>query len=124
MLLKKQRQPTKQYRVVRRNSRSMSSTTGDKVRQRSGWTLVCVSIHLECWLNKVKVEIVTWTAVGVACQQQFSYKLVSKFWQWRPVWIQFAFDVHCVYANSICIQTESSVKRPLYMHVHVHVSMH
>ena len=25
------------------------------------------------------MEIVTWAAVGVACQQQFSYNLVMKF---------------------------------------------
>ena len=30
------------------------------------------------------------------------------------MWIQFTFDVHRVYANSIHIQTESSVKRPLW----------
>ena len=41
-----------------------------------GWTLVCVSIHLECWLNKARVEIVTWAAVGVAHQQQFSYNSI------------------------------------------------
>ena len=46
-----------------------------------GRTLVCVSIHLECWLNKARVEIVTWAAVGVANQQQFSYNSVSRFWQ-------------------------------------------
>ena len=46
-----------------------------------GPTLVCVSIHLECWLDKARAEIVTWAAVGVACQQQFGYTSVSKFWQ-------------------------------------------
>ena len=40
---------------------------------------MCVSMHLERWLNKARVEIVTWAAVGVACQQQFSYNLVSNF---------------------------------------------
>ena len=34
---------------------------------------------LECWLNKARVETVTWAAVGVARQQQFSYNLVLKF---------------------------------------------
>ena len=29
------------------------------------------------------------------------------------MWIQFTFDVHRVYANSIRIQTKSSVKKPL-----------
>ena len=43
---------TKWSHVVRRNSHSMSSTTSDNVRQIVGQTLVCVSIHLECWLNK------------------------------------------------------------------------
>ena len=33
----------------------------------------------ECWLDKARVEIVTWTAVGVTCQQQFSYNSVIKF---------------------------------------------
>ena len=67
--------------VVRRNSRSTLSTTSDKVRQVIGRTLVCVSIHLECCLNKARVEIATWAAVGVARQQQFSYNSVSKCWQ-------------------------------------------
>ena len=31
------------------------------------------------------------------------------------MWIQFAFDAHLVYANSIHIQTESSEKGPLYI---------
>ena len=52
-----------------------------KERHIIGLTLVCVSIHLECWLNKSRVEIVTWAVVGVAFQQQFSYNCVSKFWQ-------------------------------------------
>ena len=51
----------------------MLSTTSDKVRQIIGRTLVCVSIHLECWLDKARVEIVAWAAVGVACQRQFGY---------------------------------------------------
>ena len=67
---------TKWSRVVQRNSCSTSSTTSDKVRQVIGWTSVCVSIHLECWLD---IEITTWAAVGVAHLQQFGYNLVSKF---------------------------------------------
>ena len=80
MLLKK-RPLTKLSRVVCQNSRSTSSTTSDKVWQIIGQTLVCASLHLECWLDKPRVEIVTWAAVGVAHQQQFSYNSVSKFWQ-------------------------------------------
>ena len=53
----------------------MSSTASDKVRQEIGWTLVCVSIHLERWFDKARVEIVPWAAVGVARQHQFSYKI-------------------------------------------------
>ena len=51
----------------------MSSFTSDKVKHIIGLTLVCVSIHLECWLNKSRLEIVTWAVVGVEFQQQFSY---------------------------------------------------
>ena len=52
--------------------------------QRQGKTnnwmdLVWISIHLECWLGKARVETVTWAAVGVACQQQFSYNSVINF---------------------------------------------
>ena len=43
----------------------MSSTTSNKVKKISGHTLVCVLIHLECWLDKARVEIVTWAPVGV-----------------------------------------------------------
>ena len=68
-------------RVVRQNSHSTLSTTSDKVGQVIGWSLVCASIHLEYWLDKARVEIATWAAVGVACQQQFSYISISKFWQ-------------------------------------------
>ena len=53
-------------------------TTSDKVRRIIGWTLVCVSIHLECWLDKVRVEIVTWAAVDVACQQQIQLQFGFK----------------------------------------------
>ena len=51
----------------------------NKARQIIGRTLVSISIHLECWLGKSRVETVTWTAVGVACQQQFSYNSVINF---------------------------------------------
>ena len=51
----------------------------NKARQIIGRTLVCVWIHLECWLGKSRVETVIWTAVGVACQQQFSYNLFINF---------------------------------------------
>ena len=57
----------------------MLSTTSDKVRQIIERTLVCVSIHLECWLDKARVEIVTWAAVGVAStaiQLQFGFKIL------------------------------------------------
>ena len=59
----------------------MLFNTSNKVRQIIGRTLVCVSIHLECWLDKLRVEIATWAAVGVARKQQFRYNSVSKFWQ-------------------------------------------
>ena len=78
-MLLKTRPLTKWALVVRQNSRSTSSTTSDKVRQIIGLTLVCVLIHLECWLGKARVEIVTWAAVSVASQQQFSYNSVIKF---------------------------------------------
>ena len=38
-------------------------------------------MHLERWLDKARVEIVAWAAVGVARQQQFGYDSVLKFWQ-------------------------------------------
>ena len=72
---------TKWPHVVYQNSRSTLSTTSNKIRQIVGRTLVCVLIHLECWLDKARVEIVTWAAMGVARQQQFSYNSVLKFWQ-------------------------------------------
>ena len=74
------------------------STTSDKVRQIIGRTLVCVLIHLEHWLEKARMEIVTWAAVCVAHQQQFSYNLVSNFG-----------SVNTINVDSIRIQTE---KRP------------
>ena len=86
------------------------------VREVIGWTLVCVSRHLECWLDKPRVEIITWAAVGVTNQQQFGYNSVSKFWQCEHdrcgfdshsmcigwMWIQFAFKLNQVW----------NVKRP------------
>ena len=77
-MLLKTRPFTKWSRVFHRNSRSTSSTTSDEVWQVIGRTLVCVSIHLECWLDKARVEIVPWAVVGVAHQQQFSYNSVIK----------------------------------------------
>ena len=70
---------TKWPRVVHRIACFTSFTTSDKVRQIIGRTLVRVSIHLECWLDKARVKIVTWVAMGVAHQQQFSYNLVLNF---------------------------------------------
>ena len=69
------------YQVVSCSCQNSHSTlfTSDKVRQIIGRTLVCVSIHLECWLDKPRVEIATWAAVGVAHQQQSWYNSVSKF---------------------------------------------
>ena len=73
---------TKWSHVFCRNSCSTLPTictcTSDKVRQVIGQTLVCVSIYLECWLDKARVEIVPWAVVGVARQQQFSYNSVVK----------------------------------------------
>ena len=68
----------------------------NKARQIIGWTLVCVWIHLECWLGKSRVETVTWTAVGVACQQQFSYNLFINFG-----------SVHAIDVDSIRIRCAS-----------------
>ena len=72
------------YQVVSCSSskftfKATSSTTSNKLRQIIGWTLVCVSIHLECWLDKARAKIVTWAAVGVAHQQHFSYDSVLNF---------------------------------------------
>ena len=72
---------TKWPHVVHQNSHSTSSTTSNKIRQIDGQTLVCVLIHLECWLDKARVKIVTWAAMGAARQQQFSNNSVLKFWQ-------------------------------------------
>ena len=82
----------------------MSSTTSGKVREIIGRTLVCVSIHLECLLDKSRVEVVTWAAVGVANQQQFSYNSVSKFLQCERDQCGFNLHSHWVNANSIRIQ--------------------
>ena len=45
-----------------------------------------------------------------AIQLQFGFKILA-VWT-RSMWIEFAFDAHWVNANSIHIQTGSSVKRP------------
>ena len=80
---------------------------------------MCVSIHLECWLDKPRVEIATWAAVGVACQQQFGYNSVSKFWQCERD-RQFAFDVHRMNANSIRrIKCEKAFSDVLYLYTPV-----
>ena len=70
---------------------------------------VCVMIHLECWSDKARVEIITWAAVGVAHQQQFSY--IIRFQNFCSVnTIVVAFDVH---AAGVCkFNSYSSVKRP------------
>ena len=57
---------------------------------------MCVSIHLEFWLGKSRVETVTWATVGMACQQQFSYNLVTNFG-----------SVNAIDVDSICIQCTS-----------------
>ena len=46
--------------------------------EANSWTdfSVCFDTSIECWLDKARIEIVTWATVGVAPQQQFS----SKFW--------------------------------------------
>ena len=57
---------------------------------------MCVSIHLECWLDKIRVEIVTWAAVGVTrIQQQFQFQKFS--------------SVNVIDVDLICIQCASSV---------------
>ena len=76
-MLPKKRSLTKWSHVVRQSSCSTSSTISNNVREVIGWTLVCVLIHLECWLDKARVEIVTWAAVGVANQQQFGFKILT-----------------------------------------------
>ena len=66
---------SKWFCAVPRNSHSTSSTTSKKISQIIiEPTLVCVS---ECWLNKARMEIVTWATMGVARQQQFSYNFGS-----------------------------------------------
>ena len=84
--------------VVHRNSHSMLSTSSDKVMQIIGWTLVCVSIHLECWLNKPRVEIATWASVGVAYANS------------KSVTIQFQIfgSVNVINVDSIRIRCASS----------------
>ena len=95
------------YHVVRRNSRSTSFTTSKKVinlKQVNEQTLVCVLIHLhvECWLDKTRVEIITWAAVGVACQLQFSYNSVLKYWQCECD--QRGFNLHSMRIGCVRIQ--------------------
>ena len=117
-MLPKKRPFTKWSCVVGQNSRFMLSTTSNKVRKIIGQTLVRVPIYLECWLDKARVEIVAaWASVGVAHQQQTAIRLQFgfKIWAvWINQWDQFTFDVHQVYANSIFIQTESSMKGLLW----------
>ena len=126
MLLKK-RPLTKWSYVVLRNSCSTLSTTSDKARQIIGWTLVCVSIHLECWLDKARAKNrylgCSGCGMPTAIQLQFCFKILA-VWMWS-MWIEFTFDAHQVNVNSIRIQTESSVKRPynacvLYVNQTVH----
>ena len=59
---------------------------------------MCVSIHLKCWLDKARVEIVTRAAVDVAYQQQFSYNSVLNFG-----------SVNAIDVDSICIRCASGV---------------
>ena len=56
-MLLKMKPLTKWSRLVCLNLHYTSSTTSDKVRQIIGQTLVCVSIHLECWLDKARVKL-------------------------------------------------------------------
>ena len=70
------------YNVVRRHSCSTSSTTSDKVWEIIKQTLVCVSIHLDCWLNKTRVEIVTCPGccrcgTPTAIQLSFGFKILA-----------------------------------------------
>ena len=112
-MLSKKRLLNKWYCVILRNACSTLSTTSDKARQIIGWTLVCVSIHLECWLNKARAEIVTWAAVGVVCPQQFSYNSVSKFWQCEHDWCGLnSHSMHIGWMRTR-IQTGLRVKRLL-----------
>ena len=63
-----------------------------------GRTLVCVSIHLECWLDKPKGRNRYLGCSGcgkpTAIRLQFSFKILA-VWM-RSMWIQFAFDAHWV----------------------------
>ena len=74
--------------------RCLLPVTMQRQGKANNWqTLVCVSIHLECWLGKSRVETVTWAAVGEACQEQFSYNLVINFG-----------SVNVINVDSICIR--------------------
>ena len=102
MLLKK-RPLTKWSRVVRQINVPHKVYYSDKVSQRIVRTLVCVLMHLECRLDKARVEIVAWAAVSVARQQQFSYNSVQNFGGVNTIDVD---SIHIrVNANSIRIQT-------------------
>ena len=58
------------------------------------------SVCFECWLDKPRVEIVIWAALGVACQQQFNYNSVSKFWQCERNLCEFNSRIKCEKAFS------------------------
>ena len=57
LMLLKMRPLTNWSCLVCLNLHYTSSTTSDKVRQIIRQTLVCVSIRLECWLDKVRVKL-------------------------------------------------------------------
>ena len=69
---------------------------------------MCVSIHLERWLNKLKIETATWAVVGVARQRKSVTILFQNFG-----------SVNAIDVDSIRIQTGSSVKRPLIVKYYV-----
>ena len=64
----KKRPLTKWSHVVHQSSPWTSSTTSDKVREIIEQNLVCVSIHLEFWLDKAKSRNHYMAAVGGANQ--------------------------------------------------------
>ena len=65
-MLPKKRLLTKWSHVVRQSSRFTSSITSDKVRE---------VIYLECWLDKARVEITTWAAVGSVGQLSLNIEI-------------------------------------------------
>ena len=101
--------------VVLRNSCSTLSTTSDKARQIIGWTLVCVSIHLECWLNKTRAKNRYLGCSGCGMPTAIQFNSVSKFGQCecdpcglnshsmriRWMWIQFVFKQNQVWKGLI-----------------------